>query len=1230
MIKLNTHYLDYRYELQGRLIDPIMGTIEYRGQSKKIRRKVLEVLALLLSAKGQIVPRSLFIELFWGDSAYSESSLSKTIADLRRAIEDDKQSPIIRTIPRKGYQLNQKVLEPKPEESLTWVKGQSLENKNGWHLVRRVSKTEFTETWLATCDEKNSLFRFCLKEEHLQILRHEVTLLRYLRKVMFDRADVIIVLDWQLDEPPYYLELPYISEGNLIEWSQKQGGLSQLDISKRLDLLQQVSASLAAVHAVDVVHRNLGATSVFVEQDDGDICIKIGEFGLSDLLTPQNLHVMNITVSDVTLVTDGRGCASEYLAPERIRGDAATAASDVYSLGVLIYQVLLGDFNSLPIGAWQNKLTSSSLIELISSCIDDKPDQRPTAQNISECLLKLSQVENLSSLAPNQPESSNTTKDPNATTMINPNGQQIGPFRLLDVLGEGGMGTVYLAEQRKPIQRKVAIKIIKAGMNSDQVLARFEAERQALALMNHVNVAAVYDSDKDHYGHPYFVMEYVPGVNIKAYCDQFRLTLRDRIKLFIQVCDGMLHAHQKGILHRDINPNNVMVKSQSKQNPVVKIIDFGVAKSLQSKLSSHTLHTSLGAFVGTPQYASPEQINGQAGEIDTRTDIYALGVTLYELLVGVTPYGKDELKNDSPIELLKHISKDQLPDPSRRLDSLDQETKEIIANQRCLKLSSLKKLLNAEISWIIQKCVESKPDDRYGSVLTLKDDLLRWLRDEPVQAIKTNNWYRIKKLVKRKKAVVSLCVVTSLGMLATTSFAFLALIKADHSAQEAGLAAAFQVNQFKSADPQLMGQSLTDLYVNQINTYLNNKNTSAIDNELIKNHINEFLSAVNSTTLALDFLKENFFIPSKVAIETDYDNQPLLQARLYQSLAEVYFSFGFYEEALVVQNEVIKIRSKHLSEAHPDTLYSYQVRSDIYYWLWDFSNAEKDIDKAIGGLEKIYGTYHELTIEAKRLKGGILTYAENGQEAIDHIKKTLAEVESFYGHESPEAVAFSFDLAFIYRRLGKHQKATVLFDKVIKAEAQIYGDDSPETYSSKRHAALNQLQSGNSDFDLKAIENYWQYTRETLGDNHYYTIEAKHELAIAFYEKGNYEKSKQLKYQVLHSYETTLGPENIATLNLKIDLANSHYLIEGNIERAENLVREASQLIIEQMGHDNIESVNSMTALAQIYIKQNRFNEAENILNRSLKYFDQDLYANHPTKILAESLMNTLGNPPHL
>jgi serine/threonine protein kinase len=438
-------------------------------------------------------------------------------------------------------------------------------------------------------------------------------------------------------------------------------------------------------------------------------------------------------------------------------------------------------------------------------------------------------------------------------------GRVIGPYKLLDQIGEGGMGVVFMAEQTAPVRRKVALKIIKPGMDTRQVIARFEAERQALAMMDHPNIAKVLDagttddrskleaqarggdgetggggepdlpvplrispspplpfSPSHSVGRPYFVMELVQGVSVTEYCDQCHLTTRERLELFITVCRAVQHAHQKGVIHRDIKPTNVLVAMQDGR-PAPKIIDFGVAKAIGQRLTEHTLTTAFAQMVGSPLYMSPEQAELSPLGVDTRSDIYSLGVLLYELLAGTTPFDKDRLHAASYDEMRRIIREEEPPRPSARISTLAADLATTVAERRHTDTRRLSQQVRGELDWIVMKCLEKDRNRRYETAGGLARDIERYLHDEPVQACPPSASYRFRKFARRNKTLLAAGAAVAAALVVGLGLSTWMYIRAAAESARAKSVSGLLQEMLGSANPA--GEGDTDYTVRQLMIY---------------------------------------------------------------------------------------------------------------------------------------------------------------------------------------------------------------------------------------------------------------------------------------------------------------------------------------------------------------------------------------------------------------------------
>jgi serine/threonine protein kinase/tetratricopeptide (TPR) repeat protein len=542
---------------------------------------------------------------------------------------------------------------------------------------------------------------------------------------------------------------------------------------------------------------------------------------------------------------------------------------------------------------------------------------------------------------------------------VETSGDWVGHYRLIRVLGEGGMGIVYLAQQHRPIRRQVALKLVKPGMDSQKIIARFEAEQQALACMDHPHVAHVYDAGLTAGGRPYFVMEYVEGVPITEHCDKHKLTVEKRLELFLQVCEAIAHAHQKGIIHRDIKPSNILVSSKENQT-VTKVIDFGIAKALTQglaqSLTERTLFTEHGQFVGTPEYMSPEQAEPTAQGIDTRTDIYSLGVVLYELLAGVLPFDTETFREGGPEHIRRVICEADPKTPSTRLNRASGDTSAKAASLRCTDTRTLNRMLHGDIDWITLKAMDKDPDRRYATAHALAEDIRRHLRHEPITAGRPGMVYRLKKFVRRNRTAVIVCggslALLLLGLLCVNLYRInragesrLAREKHNLAVQQAqaDLAAAETAyTQGRHAQALTLVETSLQAVSGQLNGQL-------LKAQILRdlNRSDEALALLNQ--LETSFPEEGTVYELLAMLYADRRDE--VRVTQYRELAEKYparTAEAFIIKALVADN--LDQMSRFLSEALDLDRQHYQarkMRAMALMALADYEGAERDTDKMI-------------------------------------------------------------------------------------------------------------------------------------------------------------------------------------------------------------------------------------------------------------------------------------------
>ena len=470
-------------------------------------------------------------------------------------------------------------------------------------------------------------------------------------------------------------------------------------------------------------------------------------------------------------------------------------------------------------------------------------------------------------------------------------GASIGPYKLLEQIGEGGMGVVYMAAQQTPVKRKVAIKVIKPGMDTKQVIARFEAERQALALMDHPNIARVVDAGATESGRPYFVMELVRGIPLTDYCQREALGLEQRLALFVDVCHAVQHAHLRGIIHRDIKPSNVMVTLHDGIS-VVKMIDFCVAKAMNQQLTEKTLFTNYSQMIGTPLYMSPEQAEMSGLDVDTRSDIYSLGVLLYEILTETTPFEQQRLKEAGYDEMRRIIREEEPPRASTRVSTLQNQS-QTLSDQRRTNLAQLGRALRSELDWIVVKALEKNRNRRYQSAREFADDVKRYQQGQPVEAFPPSALYQLQKIIRRNRALVASLTMAFLLMVAATAVSSVFALRA-HRAEEVAESALLRA-ETKGDIAAAISSFLSDELLGQASPYV------SAERDLQLREV-------------LDHAAER--------INGHFDGRPLVEAQIPMTIGTTYRHLGESEKPAQHLQHAMELRREELGESHRDSLKS--------------------------------------------------------------------------------------------------------------------------------------------------------------------------------------------------------------------------------------------------------------------------------------------------------------------
>jgi eukaryotic-like serine/threonine-protein kinase len=593
-------------------------------------------------------------------------------------------------------------------------------------------------------------------------------------------------------------------------------------------------------------------------------------------------------------------------------------------------------------------------------------------------------------------------------------GDHIGPYKLVGLIGEGGFGSVYLAEQQAPVRRRVAIKIIKLGMDTRSVIARFEQERQALAVMQHPNIAKVLDAGATDAGRPYFVMELVRGDPITRYCEQNRLTINDRLALFTQVCQAVQHAHSKGVIHRDIKPSNVLVTTEDGR-PMARIIDFGIAKATTHRFTEKTVFTRPGQFIGTPEYMSPEQSEGHF-DLDTRTDIYSLGVLLYELLTGLTPFDARRLHAAPYAELLRIIREDDPPRPSTRLGQLT-DTLPDVAARRGVEPRALTGMLRGDLDWIVMRALEKDRSRRYETASSFAADIQRYLAGEPVEAAPPRTMYRLWKFVSRHRCTVLAALIVAaallMGVIGIGVGLHQALEQRDKAIAAGALANARLADVEKArveADEALaraeknakIARAVTQFFAHDV------LDVKPVPGGAPEPTVRQLLDAV----------------PAK--IDRYFKSDPAVEGIIRERVGQLYRRLGEMDRCREYLEAAVPLLESGLGPDHKETLFAVQRLGELNMDFARFDRAAELFDRAYHGRTRAYGPEDSWTMSSLKRRGHARVMTGAVEEGLRDLTDVLTHHLDKEGEESRNATLTVLDMCDAYLHVGRVEEARTM------------------------------------------------------------------------------------------------------------------------------------------------------------------------------------------------------------
>jgi serine/threonine protein kinase/tetratricopeptide (TPR) repeat protein len=670
-----------------------------------------------------------------------------------------------------------------------------------------------------------------------------------------------------------------------------------------------------------------------------------------------------------------------------------------------------------------------------------------------------------------------------------------GRYRLLEEVGEGGMGTVWLAEQTEPVRRQVAVKLVKAGMDSGAVLARFEAERQALALMDHPNIAKVLDGGTTPAGRPFFVMEYVRGLPVTEYCDGARLTVRERLELLGAVCQAVQHAHQKGLIHRDLKPSNILVAVPDGK-PVPKVIDFGLAKAVHQPLTEHTQYTSQGTLLGTPLYMSPEQTELGNPDVDTRTDVYALGVILYELLTGTTPLERERLRSAAWPEVLRLIKEEEPRRPSARLAGGGPLAD--VAERRQAEPAKLARQVRGELDWIVMKCLEKDRGRRYETANGLATDVRRYLDGEPVLAVPPSPGYRLRKFLRRHRGPAVAAGLVVLALAAGLAGTLAGLVRADGEARRAQAAEADAREQACAACEQRDRAA-----------------EAAAEARAISRHLTRMLGELKDSprpgARSEDLTIRELLDQAARDVGTSYAGRPALEAAIRHTIGENYEALGALVAAREQLERALRLRDDHLGPGHPESVETAFRLARCCHTAGLFAQAERLYQRVIAARTADPGRNHPDALLPLRHLGTL--YVHWGQ--FDRGEAVLVEARdglvAALGPDHPDSLEAEAGIAQFYTSTGRPDRSGPILERVLRGQEATLGPDHPNTLLTARDlgwvCCLHRRESERAESLLRRAGDG---LGKALGPRHAWTLQSQGLLARFYQRVGRFDEAEAL------------------------------------------------------------------------------------------------------------------------